>query len=140
MESNRDFLNIRGRISCLAFISVILLASKADLTQITAPSIQDLLRHRIEAGGVPVKISIDQERIYSSIVLPVFYEKRVYRPAWTETEADLHNAVALLKIIREVDREGLRPMGRRAPARGHPSSGIEGRNRLRVIAIRCPLP
>ena len=104
-----SFSNISGKISCLIFLSVFLIASKANSTQITVSSIQDLLRHRIEAGGVPVKISIDQELIYSSIVLPVFYEKRVYRPAWTDTQANFHKAVSLLKIIREVDREGLRP-------------------------------
>jgi len=105
-----SFSNSRGKFFCLVFLSVFLLASKANLTQITAPSIQDLLRNRIEAGGVGAKIQIDQELIYSSIVLPVFYEKRVYWPAWTDMDADFHNAVSLLKIIRKIDREGLRPM------------------------------
>ena len=104
-----DFSYIRSKISCLVFLSVILIASKANSTQITVSSIQDLLRHRIEGGGVPVKISIDQELIYSSIVLPGFYEKRVYRPAWIDPEADFYKAVSLLNIIRQVDREGLRP-------------------------------
>ena len=109
MGTIMNFSNIRGKIFSLVFLSVFLLASKANLTQITVSSIQDLLRQRIEAGGNPLKILIDQELIYSDIVLPVFYGKRVYRPAWIDMEAGFHNAVALLKIIRQVDREGLRP-------------------------------
>ncbi len=99
-----SFSNINGRIFSLILLSVFLLASKANSAQITVSSIQDLLRQRIEAGGVPLKISIDQELVYSSIVLPVLYEKRVYRPAWIDMDAGFHNDSCVAE-----DHSGSRP-------------------------------
>ena len=72
-------------------------------------SMRDLLRFRIEAGGTPLKISIDQEPIYAVVVLPVFYERRVYQPAWTASQGALPQTAALLNVIRHADQEGLRP-------------------------------
>jgi len=78
-------------------------AQSADL------SMCDLLRFRVEAGGVPLKISVGKEPIYAAIVLPVFYERRVYRPAWTDSQGPLPQTELLLNAIRRADDEGLRP-------------------------------
>jgi murein L,D-transpeptidase YcbB/YkuD len=72
-------------------------------------SIQDLLRFRIESGGAPLKITVGTEPIHAAIVLPIFYESRVYQPAWTNSQGFLPKAEALLNAIRRADREGLRP-------------------------------
>ncbi|UCE51491.1 MAG: peptidoglycan-binding protein, partial [Desulfobacterales bacterium] len=72
-------------------------------------SMRDLLRFRIEVGGVPLKISVGKEPIYAAIVLPIFYERRVYQPAWTDSQGPLPQTETLLNAIRHADREGLRP-------------------------------
>lgn len=72
-------------------------------------SMCDLLRFRIELGGIPLKISVGKEPIYAAIVLPIFYERRVYQPAWTDSQGPLPQTETLLNAIRHADREGLRP-------------------------------
>ena len=72
-------------------------------------SIRDLLRFRIEAGGVPLKVAVGKEPIHAAIVLPIFYENRVYQPAWTDKQGSLRKAETLLNAILRADREGLRP-------------------------------
>ncbi len=72
-------------------------------------SMRDLLRFRIELGGIPLKISVGKEPIYAAIVLPIFYERRVYQPAWTDSQGPLPQTETLLNAIRHADREGLRP-------------------------------
>ena len=72
-------------------------------------SIRDRLRIRIEDGGLPLRISVGREPIHAAIVLPIFYERRVYQPAWTAIHGALPQADALIKAIRKADREGLRP-------------------------------
>jgi hypothetical protein len=41
-------------------------------------------------------------------VLPIFYERRVYQPAWTNSQGPLPQTETLLKAIRNAEREGLR--------------------------------
>lgn len=86
------------------------LSSTAGFSDQTGISvIQNLLRNRIEAGGVPINISVGEEPIYTSTALPVFYIRRIYKPAWVSDQGPLASAEDQLKMIREVDREGLRP-------------------------------
>ena len=42
-------------------------------------AIQDIIRDRLEAGGIPLKISISGEPIHAAVVLPRFYERRAGR-------------------------------------------------------------
>ncbi len=73
------------------------------------PSIQDLLRNRIESAGVPLKLSVGQEPIYAAAALPAFYERKAYLPAWINKKGPLPQATSLLKAIQAADHEGLRP-------------------------------
>ena len=50
---------------------------------------RELLRFRIEAGGLPLKISVGKEPIHAGTVLPIFYERRVYQLAWTNSQGRL---------------------------------------------------
>lgn len=68
----------------------------------------ELLRNRIEAAGYPAKITVGEEMIYASVMLPVFYERRTYRPAWSSDKGPLPHAEALLKAIYGAETEGLR--------------------------------
>ncbi|MCC6543880.1 MAG: L,D-transpeptidase family protein [Nitrospirae bacterium] len=72
--------------------------------------LSEILRNRIEAGGVPPEIVIGDDVICSSTILPLFYEKRNYKPAWTDENGLLYSqADDLVRMISEAGQEGLRP-------------------------------
>ena len=63
---------------CLFLCSVGATQNLAELADMA----QEHIRDRIEAAGIPPKIDIGEEHIYASVVLPQFYEDRIYMPAW----------------------------------------------------------
>ena len=71
--------------------------------------VAERLRARIEAAGSPPEITIGEERIYASLALPLFYERRVYKPAWSDDNGPLPIADELVTAIGKADLEGLRP-------------------------------
>ena len=77
--------------------------------QQSSESLRNLLRYRIEAGGVPLNISVGKEPIHAAIMLPVFYEGRIYQPAWTDIHGVLPHTESLLKALGSAEREGLQP-------------------------------
>ncbi|KPL19646.1 MAG: hypothetical protein AMJ92_02290 [candidate division Zixibacteria bacterium SM23_81] len=77
--------------------------------QSLSDQVDELLRGRIEVAGVPPKIEVIDELIHSSNVLPLFYERRAYRPAWSGDSGPLSRIDDLIKAIGQADREGLRP-------------------------------
>ena len=56
-----------------------------------------------------MKISVGNEPLYAAIVLPIFYERRVYLPAWTDSNGALPHTKTLIETIRRAEHEGLRP-------------------------------
>lgn len=79
----------------------------------TGPDLSDqvaeFLRNRIEAAGVPPNIRVGEQLIHASVMLPRFYERRVYRPAWSDDQGPLPVVEDLIRPIRQADGEGLRP-------------------------------
>ena len=75
--------------------------------------VRERLRTRIEAAGVPPVLAVGEEPIHASVALPLFYEKRAYRPAWSGADGPMPQAEILAGAIREAEREGLRPKGYR---------------------------
>jgi murein L,D-transpeptidase YcbB/YkuD len=61
-------------------------------------------------NGVPVKIG--SETLASMVVLPDFYERRVFRPAWTEPRA----RTGLLEALQTSTADGLEPRDYHVPA------------------------
>ena len=89
------------------FLSVTLIPAKE-----TAPrseALRELLRTRIELAGRSPQLSIGGERIYASTALPLFYERRGFRPAWITERGPIAEAQTLVDEIRKVDSQGLRP-------------------------------
>jgi murein L,D-transpeptidase YcbB/YkuD len=74
-----------------------------------ADEAQELLRNRIETAGVPPRIVVAGELIHCSAELPRFYERRLFRPAWSDARAPLPPAPRLLAALRLAVREGLDP-------------------------------
>jgi murein L,D-transpeptidase YcbB/YkuD len=75
----------------------------------TTPPLQELIRNRIESGGIPLNLNVGEESLYAAVALPYFYERRAYRPAWTNEKGSLPPATSLLKAIRAAAEEGLQP-------------------------------
>ncbi|KPJ73462.1 hypothetical protein AMJ52_03675 [candidate division TA06 bacterium DG_78] len=71
--------------------------------------VQEFLRSRIESvSGLP-KISVGEELIYASVVLPVFYERRGFWPVWSNDDGLLPNVDVMVKAIRTAEHEGFNP-------------------------------
>jgi hypothetical protein len=78
-------------------------------TSFRLPVIQvdEYLRNRIEAAGLPAHIQIGDELVYASKTLTLFYQQRLYRPVWSDDRGLLPQADELLRSLRLADLEGL---------------------------------
>jgi hypothetical protein len=70
--------------------------------------VAERIRTRIEAAGVVAELQAGGEPIYDSAVLPSFYERRLYRPAWSDARGPTRLADDLVGALRRADLEGLR--------------------------------
>lgn len=102
----------------------------------TPLSVSESIRLFIENKPVDGHYSIDNERLYSSKVLPLFYEHRQFKTAWfTESGKPGQSAVAMLAYIRKVDSHGLQPSDYHLQRmetlfRDLPSADIDTRNEI----------
>ena len=71
--------------------------------------IQNKLRARIELISTNQALEIKDNIIYSTIILPKFYENRGYSPAWIEKNGLKSEVDSLISAIRNCDLEGLNP-------------------------------
>ncbi|HKK08564.1 MAG TPA: L,D-transpeptidase family protein, partial [Gemmatimonadota bacterium] len=71
--------------------------------------VQEKLRERIEAAGEPARLSVDGTEIEATSSLPLFYERRAYRPAWTDAHGALPALDSLVAAIGRADGQGLDP-------------------------------
>jgi L,D-transpeptidase YcbB len=71
--------------------------------------VAERIRARIEAAGVVTELRVGGEPIYQSAVLPDFYERRGYRPAWGSERGPSRLVDALIGALRRAHLEGLRP-------------------------------
>jgi len=71
--------------------------------------VHEFLRNRIEAAGIPPKLSVGEDSIRASVMLPRFYERRSYRSAWINENGPTFQAKSLINKIKEAEHEGLRP-------------------------------
>jgi murein L,D-transpeptidase YcbB/YkuD len=70
--------------------------------------VAERIRTRIEAAGVVTELRAGGEPVYASAVLPSFYERRLYRPAWSDERGPTRLADDLMGALRRADLEGLR--------------------------------
>jgi murein L,D-transpeptidase YcbB/YkuD len=102
--------NVRSPADLAAFtlaIAVSLLATDGR-AQGLGDAAQEALRNRIEAAGTPLALEVRGCRIYAVQTLPTFYERRTYRPAWSDDRGPRPTALALLSAVRDAELEGLR--------------------------------
>ncbi len=74
-----------------------------------AAGVSEILRNRIEAAGSPPQIVVGKELIHASLRLPVFYERRVYEPAWSSKNGVRPDAFSLVRALKAAGEEGLCP-------------------------------
>jgi len=73
-----------------------------------AELVAERIRTRIEAAGVVMELRAAGEPVYASLVLPSFYDRRLYRPAWSDERGPTRLADDLISALRRADLEGLR--------------------------------
>lgn len=84
--------------------------TKAGEGEIRSPDelVAERIRTRIEAAAVVTELRAGDEPVYASLVLPEFYERRLYRPAWSDERGPTRLADDLVSALRRADLEGLR--------------------------------
>jgi murein L,D-transpeptidase YcbB/YkuD len=75
------------------------------------PPMADQLKRQIEAVGRTPGTSLRGETIGAPDALVRFYDYRGFRPLWLGDEGVLPQAGMLLQVIRQAEREGLKPIG-----------------------------
>jgi L,D-transpeptidase YcbB len=70
---------------------------------------REFLRQRIEEAGSPPRLSVGDEKIHSSVVLPRFYSSRTFHLAWSNDKGPDPVADTLVATIRDAGKEGLIP-------------------------------
>ncbi|MCX6133404.1 MAG: L,D-transpeptidase family protein [Ignavibacteriales bacterium] len=69
-----------------------------------------VIRNRLAAGGTTSPFLVRADSIGSCELLHAFYQKRSYRPAWSASKQILPDVDSLVGMIRDAEREGLRPL------------------------------
>lgn len=69
--------------------------------------LKEFIRQYIENISVNERYNIEKEKLFSSQVLPRFYENRGFNPAWIDNGKITPNGLALIKCIRNADEQGL---------------------------------
>jgi L,D-transpeptidase YcbB len=84
---------------------------QAVMRQPLSASTSEQLRARIEAIGRSPRTIIQGETIGALDSLVRFYERRAFRPVWICEEGLLPHAEALVQVIGQAEREGMRATG-----------------------------
>jgi murein L,D-transpeptidase YcbB/YkuD len=96
-----------GILTLLAFLACT--PSQLPVEKSFAERVRNHLRVKIESGSGISQFSCRQEILCGSSVIPIFYQKRGFTPAWSGEDGRIPQADFLLATIREADREGLNP-------------------------------
>jgi L,D-transpeptidase YcbB len=84
-------------------------AAQERSSQALSDLVREVLRNRIETSGQPPVVIVGKELIYSSEVLPLFYQNRFFRPAWSGEGGPLDRVRELIEALRVAGEEGLSP-------------------------------
>jgi murein L,D-transpeptidase YcbB/YkuD len=90
---------------------ILLLGGQADVSAgDPTMEVARLIRNRIEAAGQPARIMVGEEKVHSSVSLPLFYSRRVFQPAWVTDGTIPQRATDLRAKIQQATLEGLNPL------------------------------
>ena len=97
------------RASSLIALVILTVSGGVAWSQWDIPAIGNAIRTQVEGAGGPSRMTVCDNQIRCSVVLPFFYERRDYRPAWIREDGFSANATALVKAIEGASKEGLTP-------------------------------
>lgn len=90
----------------LLFIGLILISGfKPNYSRDLSECIRFFVEHKPEGD----RYRIDETRLFSSQLLPRFYNNRFFAPAWISGNTLNIHAIDLINTIRQVDKHGLQP-------------------------------
>lgn len=102
---------VRSLLQPATAITAVAFALLAGFGPKSTDDIQELLRVRIEAAqnGAPEALVVAERGLHAEDALIHYYQQEGFRPAWVGSRGPVRLADSLLKILREADRDGLRP-------------------------------
>ena len=89
-------------------LSGILISGNLPASETISSQVSKDIRNRVVAG-FPQRVTIRGKTINASAFLPLFYDRRLYRPVWSNDKGLLPSVYSLLKVVRKAHEEGLRP-------------------------------
>lgn len=101
INKNASSVFIAAAVICGMFV--------ADNTQREMHIVREGIRNRLESAAPISAIIIGDELVHASVSLPLFYERRMYLPAWFDRAGKPGPIKALIDVIRDSERDGLRP-------------------------------
>ena len=103
----------KSRVNSGAALTLFLVLSLGSFpcsaSQSLSNQVQEHLRNRIEAAGIPPEIVVGVEKIHASVALPRFYTNRVFRGAWVDDKGLKPQAAEFVNAILGAGAEGLNP-------------------------------
>ena len=105
---NNIFLNFFVTIALLILFSIFS-QNKSFADAAGSNIINDHLKKRIELKKTQKKFSCRGELICGVSLIPQFYQRRGFSPAWSGDEGISPQAGSLIEEINRADQEGLRP-------------------------------
>jgi hypothetical protein len=102
---------MNSQIPAILFLVGLLACTPAEHPVEKSPSerMGNHLRTKIKTGRGIANFTCRQEILCGSSVIPAFYQRRGYAPAWSGRDGHFLPADSLLATIRESEREGLTP-------------------------------
>ena len=102
-----------------AFLAMAMLALSGLRSPAQEPPVQTVLRARFPASGAAPRLVLDGQTFQSSPLLPCFYERRGYAPAWSHAGALRPAAGELLSALAAAGEHGLQAEDYRTAALGN---------------------
>ena len=99
---------ICGILVFSVFGAFFLLCTPSCKAEDIAEEVRERLRQRLEYSGGDT-VTAAAEKIYSSVVLPRFYEQRGYRPAWLQSGAPSFQCQTIVQVLGKAGEHGLNP-------------------------------
>ena len=110
MLKQKNDISLNRLLTIILLIVFPILFQNEGLAGVTAShSIRDHLKKRIELKKTQKKFSCRGELICGVSLIPQFYQRRGFSPAWSGDEGISPQAGSLIEEINRADQEGLRP-------------------------------
>ena len=108
-QSNHRSVHSTGKFRVVLWIVLLSAPFAAMAADTSAAPLTDLLRQQLVRQQAEDRFICRGELICGIAELPLFYQRRDYRPAWIANQRFTSMATSLIETIAHIDQEGLRP-------------------------------